>query len=182
MGQDLRTLYRDAQEEDPRLKEGHLNRFEQKLDRSFQKKSSNNIWLSIAAMIVVVFAVTYTIYKPTEDKLSNQNTIKTTTLSLGDLSPELKKVETFYTQGIQLEMASLSSESDSKLVKAYFDKKERLDQSYAELETELNDHGPTEENVQAMIDNLQLRLQLLFQLKNRLKTIKSNNDESKTII
>ena len=49
-----------------------------------------------------------------------------------------------------------------------------LNNDYLLLNKELNESGPNEANVNALIDNLKLRLELLFKLKNKLKELKLN--------
>ncbi len=57
-----------------------------------------------------------------------------------------------------------------------------LDKEYTSLNTELNKIGPSEATVTALIDNLKLRLDLLFKLKSKLKELKNqNNEEFKAI-
>ena len=52
-----------------------------------------------------------------------------------------------------------------------------LDKEYQRLTLDLNEAGPTEATITALIDNLQLRLELLFKLKNKLKELKNQNNE-----
>ena len=52
---------------------------------------------------------------------------------------------------------------------------DELDNEYAVLNDELNTIGPTEATITALIDNLKLRLELLFKLKNKLKELKNQN-------
>ena len=52
-----------------------------------------------------------------------------------------------------------------------------LDTEYNLLNKELNDVGPSEASVNALIDNLKLRLELLFKLKNKLKELKNLENE-----
>jgi len=53
-----------------------------------------------------------------------------------------------------------------------------LDNAYKTLNTELNEVGPSEATITALIDNLQLRLELLFKLKNKLKELKTLENET----
>ena len=57
-----------------------------------------------------------------------------------------------------------------------------LDIEYNKLNNELNEVGPTEVTITALIENLQLRLELLFKLKNKLKELKNQNNEDYNII
>lgn len=52
-----------------------------------------------------------------------------------------------------------------------------LDKEYQRLNAELDDTGINEETVSALINNLELRLELLYKLKNKLTEIKKSSVE-----
>jgi len=54
----------------------------------------------------------------------------------------------------------------------------QLDLEYETLNTELMEVGANEQTVQALIDNLQLRLDLMMKLKSKLNTLKRIADET----
>lgn len=85
--------------------------------------------------------------------------------------------------GINMQLASLKIDEDNKeLVDGYMQRLSELDKEYTSLNAELNKVGPSEATVTALIDNLKLRLDLLFKLKSKLKELKNqNNDEFKII-
>ena len=108
----------------------------------------------------------------TSDALENNQ------ISLGDLSPDLKKVEEYYITGINLQLASLKINSENKdLVDGFMKQLGILDKEYKRLSTELNKEGPNEATITALIDNLKLRLELLFKLKNKLNELKKQENE-----
>lgn len=195
MAQDIRDLLKNDAEKSPVLSKGHEARFEDKLNQAFSEKTAlvekptNNsfYWLKVAAMIVLICSVGYfgfvnlnnkqevQIAETPIDKEENINQI-----SLGDISPGLKKMEDFYTNGINVQLASLSKSDDKEnkeLVEGYLLRFNELDAEYSRLTTELNKVGPTEETINALIDNLKLRLELLFKLKNKLKELKNQENE-----
>ena len=45
------------------------------------------------------------------------------------------------------------------------------------LQEELNEIGPNEQTITAMIDNLQFRLKLLYQLKEKLNELKKSEND-----
>ena len=99
-------------------------------------------------------------------------------MTLGDISPDLKKVEDFYMAGINVQLASLEITQDNKdVIDGYMEQLGELDKEYNMLNEELNIMGPTEATITALIDNLKLRLDLLFKLKNKLKELKNQNNE-----
>ena len=87
-------------------------------------------------------------------------------------------MEDFYLTGINVQLASLDQNDENKeLITGYLLRLGELDTEYAALNKELNEVGPTEATVTALIDNLKLRLELLFKLKNKLKELKNQNNE-----
>ncbi len=193
MGQDIRKMMRDYKPGTPKLSEGHEKRFAARLDAQLSKPERPMIyWLKIAAVIVAFIAVGSFAYfsindKGAEDGLStventNTETIPESVITLGDLSPDLKKVESYYTTGINVQLASLKVNDDNKeLVDSYMKRLNELHTEYKVLNKELNEVGPNEATITALVDNLQLRLELLFKLKNKLEELKKQNNENYTI-
>lgn len=189
MAQDIRDMLKDFEPKEPKLSKGHETRFEDKLEKAFseeQPKNSTFFWLKIAATIVVFLTVGYFGYQyfQKDTKIGNEivtNTIEdeAPTITIGDLSPDLKKVEDFYVTGINQQLASLSrTPENEELINGYLTRLEELDNAYKLLNNELNEVGPSEATITALIDNLQLRLELLFKLKNKLKELKSLENET----
>jgi hypothetical protein len=196
MGQDIRDMMKDHTPEQPKLSEGHEARFEKKLQQAFptrlqdNRRKSNNVsfyWLKIAATVIIFLGAGYFAYQQwggvenTDAVLVDNIGVDETTTSqftLGDLSPDLKKVEEFYTNGINIQLASLQNDTDNKeLIDGYLKQINELNKEYELLNKELNEVGPTEATITALIDNLKLRLELLFKLKNKLKELKQLENE-----
>jgi hypothetical protein len=190
MGQDLRKMMREGVEETPRLSQGHEEKFASKLESNFGSKPIKKErlpWLKIASVALVFITVSIFGYYSLTD--NNQVIIADSTddgnvtlvnkqMTLGDISPDLKKVEDFYTAGINVQLASLEITDDTKdLIDGYMEQLAELNSEYETLNKELNTMGPTESTITALIDNLQLRLQLLFKLKSKLKELKNQNNE-----
>lgn len=199
MARDIKKMFDTYEPEQPKLEEGHQARFEAKLDRlnseKLPKKNNNNFYLlKIAAMIVVLLAVSFFGYRQlsnsgaqvgndTKKLVVETNGInveenETPQLTLADLSPNLKKVEEYYLAGINLQLASLKiTDYNKDLVEGSLRRLAELDKEYTALNAELSRLGPTEATVTALIDNLKLRLDLLFKLKNKLNELKKLKNE-----
>jgi predicted negative regulator of RcsB-dependent stress response len=194
MAQDIRKLIKEQAPDSPSLPKGHEARFQERLEQEMgstdvisieRRNGSNRLWLRIAAIavIVVITGVFGYIYISDED----QNQIVETDvkkenvnnqLTLGDLSPDLKKIEDYYKTGINVQLASLKITKDNKaLIDGYMGQLKELNDEYKVLNAELNNNGPSEATITALIDNLKLRLELLFKLKNKLKELKNQKDE-----
>ena len=194
MAQDLRKLFEEEREEQlsgSGLSHGHEKRFEAKLDEEFSVQSGSRFFmLKIAAAVVVGGLITFLFFQFNEvgqsgatpeivDESSNVEAKPNTTLvSLGDISPELKKVEQYYTASINYELSELSvSEENKALFDGYLHRLADLDKEYEALLLELNNEGPSEHTVTALIDNLQLKLKMLQQLRTRLNDLKQSKNE-----
>ena len=193
MARDLRKMFEKEREQKPRpLKDGHEDRFLSKLELEIPelmptRKLNGIFWLKIAAAIVVLFGLgayfmgTYDTVEPnTEGQVvgidSNETQIQP--ISLGDLSPDLKKIESYYITNINLELSELEFSGDNKvIIDSYMEQLEQLDEEYKALNEELNSIGPNDQTINALIKNLQLRLQLLQKLKSKLNQLKSSKNE-----
>ncbi|SFR50409.1 hypothetical protein SAMN04490243_2374 [Robiginitalea myxolifaciens] len=209
MSQDLRDLFNDERKRSFEMPEGHESRFENRLEKAFSqagedrvesaevpvreigsRRTSPLLWLGIAASCIGLLGFGIWMLRQPASTLSDppsQQVVSTDTLevvpgvSLGDLSPDLKKVETYYTASINLELANLEiSDDNKKVVDDFMARLKELDEAYSELSRELNEIGPNEETINAMIRNLQLRLNLLQQLNEKLEEIKQSKNETVT--
>jgi len=189
MAQDIRDLFKDDKISHEKMPENHQVRFLKKLDRALPEKriKPNLIWIKIAASIVVLLSVSFGVYKLQYKPKENQPPIvKTTpetieTKTLGDISPGLKKVEDYYLASINLELSKIKPTIETKeLFDGYLLQLKELDNEYKLLSMELTESGPTELTVNALIDNLKFRLNLLYRLRSQLKQF-SNSDNLKKV-
>jgi len=196
MAQDLRKLFKGAREnEDFSMKMGHETRFLERLDRTLPevKIKKRSFWgLKIAASILVLISLGIVFFSKEESPIEtsipevvekeNPATVDGPSgLSLGDLSPDLRKVESYYVANINLELSQLEVSADNKaLVDSFMDRLAELNSEYQQLTIELNDVGPNDDTITALIKNLQLRLELLYKLKEKLNEFKSSKNETAT--
>jgi hypothetical protein len=169
------------------MPEGHEARFEERLAGAFPPRRRPTWgWLAIAASVVALLGFGVWVFRPApvipvpSEQVVSQDSVKTRPgLSLGDLSPDLRKVEQYYTANISLELASLDiSPENKKMADDYMARLRELDTEYQSLVAELNEDGPNEETISAMIRNFQIRLQLLQKLKAKLNEIKQSKNET----
>ncbi len=190
MAQDLRELFKEEKAKKYPMKDGHEERFLKLLDKELPlKRKSTFYFIKIAASVLVLFSLgiyTYINYK--SDTLSQQTIVEKETentkaqgYSLGDLSPELEKIENYYVANINLELSRLEVSNENKaMVDDYMRRLSELDEEYKRLNIELNEIGPNDQTITALIKNLQLRLQLLQKLKEKLNQLKSSENEQVT--
>lgn len=187
MAQDLRKLFEEEQRKEYFvMNRGHEKRFMDRLDKEFGKdKKPSFFFLKIAATLLVLIGLGTMFFIqgnnaniPTTVVDKNTNVENKTGISLGDLSPDLKKVESYYVAHINLELAKLAVSDDNKeVVDGYMERLADLNSEYKNLTTELNQIGPNDQTISALIKNLQLRLQLLQQLKMKLNELQSSKNE-----
>ena len=195
MAQDIRNMLKEQNlPSGERMPDGHRGQFRELLDKEFpdESKSVTVFWLRIAAGFILVLAAGIFVYFQQAGSFSQpqQNVVETTAddagkaekvreITLGDLSPDLSKIENYYLANINMELASLELTGESEqLIKGYMSRLTELNDEYMALINELNTIGPNQETVNALIENLQLRLDLLYRLKDQLKELKQEENET----
>lgn len=192
MAQDIRKLLKNTTDiGQHKMPEGHGKRFAEKLDEAMPRRRRFPFGvMKIAASVAVVISIGYISYQAftpsdTENPIENQvvdvpeeeQTVQG--ITLGDISPDLKKVEDYYVTNINVELSKLAvNEENKQLFNGYMTRLTELNDEYQTLNKELNDIGPNEQTVNALIGNLQLRLQLLYKLKEKLNELKKLNNEN----
>ena len=196
MGQDIRKMFQNEEHVGKeKLSKGHQKRFEARLDEALpvQKKKRNfSEFLQIAAVIVVALGIggfflfnngenpvqnnNQIVETPAEDTVEEEN-VPTKEYRLSDVSPEFKKIEDYYMASVNIQLAKLDMTPENKeLIDAFMKKLETLNEEYIALNGEIQETGINEETVEAMIANLQLRLDLLKKLKTKLNEIQQSKD------
>ena len=93
----------------------------------------------------------------------------------------MKKIESYYVTNINLQLSDLEYAGDNKImVDGYMERLAELDKEYNKLNVELNEIGPNDQTITALVKNLQLRLQLLQKLKTKLNQLKSSKNEQES--
>ncbi len=182
MARDIRDLFKEEEMKPAEMSSNHEDRFLNKLDEAFpiQQRRANFKWLYLAAS-VVLFGSAFWGYLINQPKEFPETTVKSDGVpdnkTLGDVSPSLKKVEDYYLASINSELAQLSYTPENKVVfDGYLEQLDELNKEYENLTLELTKSGPTELTVNALIDNLKFRLNLLYRLKGQLKTLNASDN------
>lgn len=198
MAKDIRDIMKQSASQAPKLPEGHQARFQARLQANFSENQTlktiqpMQFWMKIAAVAILFVAVSVFGYlqlsnKGLDDSIvdaagaelqSNEKLVR-----LADISPDLERVEQYYTSGIKVALASLTITKDNKdVIDGYMQQLQVLDLEYESLNIELTQVGPSEEIITALVDNLKMRLELLMKLKTKLKELKNNTNETITSI
>ena len=191
MAQDLRELFKKDQElidKGQKLKSGHKDQFMERLEKELPKKKASLVWLKVAATVALLFTAAMVYFNDNTDPINsqtvgNEQPVKQKTISLGDLSPDLKKVESYYVSTINLALSELElSQESNEMTQGFMEQLAKLNTEYESLNIELNSQGPNDQTITALIKNLQLRLQLLQKLKSKLNELKTSKNEQVEII
>ncbi|WP_240643092.1 hypothetical protein [Sinomicrobium pectinilyticum] len=192
---DIRELLEKGYKEREKMPEDHEERFLARLERELPERKVRRVHFGlgkvwkIAASFLIVGGITAVLFFGIKQKgavaegtpvvTDKQNPVNDANrLSLGDLSPDLKKVEEYYVTAINWELSQVEiDDANKQLFDEYMARLGELNEEYQTLNRELNDIGPNEQTVVALIDNLKMRLQLLYRLKDKLQELKNKNNE-----
>ncbi len=176
MPKDLRELLKNEPVQTSKLSKNHRMNFEARLQQEVHSTKMNyNFILKIAASFLVIVGLGSSLFYFSGNTV--QETPKTAKIeNLGSISPELKNIENYYLASINTEISNLQKTPENKeLLDGYLEKIGELTNEYKLLTNELNTEGLNEKTINALIDNLQLRLKLLYQLKEQLNELKKLN-------
>ena len=187
MSQDLRELFKEEKQQKHQMKEGHEERFFELLDQKLplQKRNYRHIWAIAASVVILLGIGIYMLNTSNTDQPVNTTIVEKdneseeqNNISLGDLSPDLKRIEDYYVANINLQLSQLQvSPGNKMLVDSYLEQLSVLNTEYANLNKELNQLGPNNQTIAALIKNLQLRLELLYKLDDKINELKSSENE-----
>lgn len=181
MAQDLRKLLREESKvSNQKMPDGHQARFLTKLDEQLpeQPKEGHNMFyfLKIAASVVVLLGIGYVAIQQFGAKKTDPVEVVESSEGIEKVSPELKKVEDYYLASINAELSKIEYTPETKqLFDGYINRLGELTKEYDVLAKELVESGPNENTVNALIDNLKLRLNLLHRLKEKINELNTEN-------
>ncbi|MDX1769252.1 MAG: hypothetical protein R3294_14435 [Arenibacter troitsensis] len=189
MSQDLREMFKNSDREIvPTMKDGHEQRFLKRMEVELPvAKRPSYPWFAIAASLIILAGLGTYIFmnwnkpEPVETTIVEKNNPdpEERGISLGDLSPDLKKLEDYYMVSINMELSQLEiSDRNKTLIDSFMERLEELNGEYKKLNAELNEIGPNDQTITALIKNLQLRLQLLHKLRDKLKELQTQSTEA----
>ena len=176
MPKDLRDMFKNEPMISGELSKNHRKKFENKLFKEMHtEKRKSNQFLRIAVSFLIIIGLGSSLFYFSNGTVTNP--VQTAKIeNLGSISPELKKIENYYLASIQTEISELKKTPENEeLLDGYLEKIGELTSDYKKLTEELNTEGLNEKTINALIDNLQLRLKLLYQLKEQLNELKNIN-------
>ncbi|MEZ2414763.1 hypothetical protein ACA086_07330 [Muriicola sp. E247] len=159
---------------------GHHARFLDKLNSESRKKTGGVSWwkpLAIAASILLMFGLF----------LGNFSQVLTPEATMADIAPEVTNTEVYFAGVIQEQLSLLQKEETpeaKKLVADAMDQLAYLEADYNQMRTDLLQGGDYKIILSAMVQNFQMRIDLLEDVMQKVETVKNlkeQNDENFTI-
>lgn len=150
--------------------EGHFDRFKQRLEARKPAKKVNLFMVAAAAAVagLILTGTLGILYNNSSLNRSNSNN-----LSLGVISPELKEVEDYYQSQINAKYNQIKSlkESSAPEIESEVNKTiNDMDLGYYLLKKDLSNSPKQERIISAMIQQYQVRIDMLDQI---LKTLQN---------
>lgn len=192
MDKDIRDILKNNTNNNVEISSKHRERFQQKLLSELHEKPSEvkkYKWLYVAASIVLLVGVGIKFSQTNIEgeelpKITNSVELNNNSqISLGSISPELKTIESYYINTINYELSQLELTKENKeLFDGYLTQLGLLTKEYKSLTQELNKKGINDDTINALIGNLQMRLQLLKRMQKQLHEFKNpNQNDTQTI-
>jgi len=196
MAQDIRELLKqDKHIPVEQIQEGHEDRFMARLEKELPKKARrfNYNWLKIAASVVVILTVSLMSINRFGDNSDGPKVVDTDngpvqnatikmkkqTSTLAEAFPEYEEVENNILTTIKFQLSNIKVDDTNRdLVDSFMKRLQNLDKEYQRLNKELIEVGPNVQSVEAMMDNLTIRLSLLKRLNDKLKELERIEKEN----
>lgn len=179
----LDDFFKDLDLDVAEPKEGHQNRFAEKLKRTRSEETGfgkiRMLWsplLGAAAALLIIVMLAGNSFGTLTDKGD-----------LAGISPEMKETQQFYTNLIKTELAKLEAANTpetEKMVNDALAQMDKLDQDYEKLKRDLKKSGQDKRVIFAMISNLQQRIDILTNVMEQIeniKELKNPNNENNII-
>ena len=148
---------------------GHFMRFENKLKASKKNDNYSWKWLSVAASILLMIGFWF-------GKIQQKSTI-----DLADISPKMEEIQGYFIAEINEKTKILEKNKtfENKLIiKQTLGQLTKLENEYQQLLKELNKQGNQKEIINFMLENYQLRLEILENMLKKITQIRKLKNET----
>ncbi|MDG4714412.1 hypothetical protein [Winogradskyella marincola] len=170
MKQDIRDLFKE--EEDLKtLPDNHRAEFLDKLNQQKQSKNKRYTWIGAVAVVVVALTIGFALFpkQPTEN--------------ISPFIAQVEAVEAEYLEEIKTEWQSFVALADDEVLVARFKKKlDELDNDYKIISKQFKSDANNIQVVEALVENLQTRLQILKDIQEHIKILNQKNEQNEKSI
>ena len=165
MKQDIRNLFKE--EEDLKtLPDNHRAEFLDKLNKQKQSKNKRYTWIGAVAVVVVALTIGFALFtkQPTEN--------------ISPFIAQVEAVEAEYLEEIKTEWQNFIALADDEVLVARFKKKlGELDNDYKIISKQFKSDANNIQVVEALVENLQTRLQILKDIQEHIKILNQKNEQ-----
>ena len=165
--------------EDAEPSEGHLERFNRKLEKRFQ---TNTIKRSIVPYLLKAAVVTLLITLSSLWTWDHFIRTGSSRMTLGQVSPQYKEVENYYVHQVNMmegEIVNVDLKNNPEQKAILLKEMKSMDSTYVSLQKELKANPNDERIINAMIEHYQTKLEVMTYIVNQLKTIRNDNQNKK---
>jgi hypothetical protein len=165
--------------EDAEPSEGHLERFNRKLEKRFQ---TNTIKRSIVPYLLKAAVVTLLITLSSLWTWDHFIRTGSSRMTLGQVSPQYKEVENYYVHQVNMmegEIVNVDLKNNPQQKEMLLKEMKSMDSTYVSLQKELKANPNDERIINAMIEHYQTKLEVMTYIVNQLKTIRNDNQNKK---
>lgn len=170
MKQDIRDFFKDR--EDLKIPPAnHRNEFLDKLKTQNKSKKRGYTWLKIVAVAIVALTVGFSIFykKPVEN--------------VSPMLAQVEAVEEEYLKEINAEWENFVAIANDEVLVARFKKRlDALDRDYQSISKQFKSDANNIVVVEALVDNLQTRLQILKDIQEHIKILNQKNEQNEKSI
>src|SRR5665811_574676 len=165
--------------EDAEPSEGHLERFNRKLEIKFQVatvKRSIVPYLLKAAVVTLLITLS-SLW--TWDHFIRSGSSR---MTLGQVSPQYKEVENYYVHQVNLmegEIVNVDLKNNPEQKAMLLKEMKSMDSTYVSLQKELKANPNDERIINAMIEHYQTKLDVMSYIVSQLKTVRNDNHNKK---
>lgn len=168
MKRDIRNLFKDDEEEHlKQLPDNHRAEFMTQLKKQSKPKRKPFVWLSVAAILLIALTVGFNVFNADIDTNKPEPIIA-----------QVENIEAEYLANIETEWQNfIALTEDEKLVKRFRKKLDELDSDYQEISIQFQNDSNNILVIEALVDNLQTRLQILKDIQKHIKILNQNNEQ-----
>jgi len=171
MKRDIRDLLKE-EDNFKSLPDNHRTEFLEKLKKQPEKKSAELPWLKIVAVFLVALTVGFSLFfnKPADLKVS-------------PIIAQVEAVEAEYLKNIETEWQSfIALAEDEILVERFRNKLDDLSTDYKEVSMEFKNDTNNILVIEALVENLQTRLQILKDIQAHIKILNQKRESYENTI
>ncbi len=158
--------------------EGHLERFNRKLEMRFHAAVKRSIVPYLLKAAVVTLLITLSSLWTWDHFIrSDRNR-----MSLGDVSPRYKEVENYYVHQVNLmesEITTIGPSDSPEQQSMLKNELKSMDSVYVQLQKELKANPNDERIINAMIEHYQTKLEVMTYIVSQLKAIRNENQNTR---